>query len=189
MGRILRPLLVLVSLVATACGPTVHYPPKDTAPQTANPGPVSTDPNNPVVSGRLLADWVKDLKSPKAETRKSAAIFLGNKGAKYAVPPLIDALRDQDATVRRAAARSLGIIGPDAKDAIMPLIGLLRDSDDLVKGAAGEALGEIGKEGKAAVPALTELYKSNNFDLRGIAGGALKKIDPEAAYQAGVPRP
>jgi len=165
-------------VVSIGCGPTVHYPPKDTNP-SSNPAPTMDS------TSRHIAD----LKSPDPKTRQSAAIFLGNPGDKRAVAPLIGVLKDPNAKVRVSAARALAIIGPEAKEAVQPLIANLSDGDPEVAGAAAYALGEIGKEAKAAIPALSQMFKGKNNDLRAQAGGALKKIDPESAYEAGVERP
>src|SRR5262245_48624941 len=113
--------LLALTLLLAGCGPTVHYPPKDT-----NPAPATTEEDR-------TAKAIADLKSPKADTRRWAAVTLGNAGAKQAVQPLIGVLKDSDVQVRRSAAQSLGKIGPDAKEAIQPLIGALNDGDKQVK--------------------------------------------------------
>jgi HEAT repeat protein len=176
-----RLALLALSLVLAGCGPTVHYPPKDT-----NPAPATTAEDK---TAKALAV----LKSSDADARRWAAVALGDVGAKQAVQPLIGVLKDSDVKVRRSAAQSLGKIGPDAKEAIQPLISALSDSDKEVKSRAAWALGEIGikakAEAKAAIPALSQMFKGQDFDLKAQAGGALKKIDPEAAYEAGVERP
>jgi len=60
-----------------------------------------------------------------------------------AVPPLIEALRDEDSNVRRQAAETLGEIKDPA--AVPPLIEALRDKDSDVRAAATRALGRIKK--------------------------------------------
>ncbi len=59
------------------------------------------------------------------------------------VPQLVRCLRDDDFTVRRAAARGLGRIGPAAKGAIPVLMCALRDPDPSVRSAAAAALVRI----------------------------------------------
>src|SRR5262245_39052081 len=71
----------------------------------------------PSFEGKSLSEWVKLLKSPKAEVRGEAARALGQIGpkAKSAVPALIDALKDKNEGVRNDAAVALGAIGPEAR--------------------------------------------------------------------------
>jgi HEAT repeat protein len=167
------------TLVALGCGRSEPTPSAQSTP----------DPDNPIIAGVPLRSLLIELKGPDPERRRSAAMSLGKAPAIHAVTPLIEALKDQDAKVRKAAARSLGVIGPEAKAAMVPLISALRDSNDEVKAAAAAAVREFGRDAKDAVPALTEMYKSTNNDLRAQAALALKRIDPDAARAAGVPEP
>lgn len=57
-----------------------------------------------------------------------------------AVPLLVEALRDSRAPVRRAAAKALAVIGPEAKEALPALLTSLHDQDADVRQAAAEAM-------------------------------------------------
>jgi HEAT repeat protein len=85
----------------------------------------------PVVSsGRAVADWVADLSSPDAKIRKKAVQSLGHVGTAdpSALPAVIGALRDKDASVREAAVLAVLVNGPAARDAI-PALTEIRDKD------------------------------------------------------------
>jgi hypothetical protein len=73
------------------------------------------------------------------------------------VTALANALKDLDGGVRRAAAGSLGAIGPEAVDAIPSLAATTMDPDPSVRNATIEALGRIGSP--AAVPVLVQALK------------------------------
>jgi HEAT repeat protein len=114
----------------------------------------------------------------------SAAVAIGDlgPGARAAVPALIEALRDPNATVRFQAAISLGCIGPEARAAVPALIGTLKDGVFFVRGWSAFALGEIGPEAAQAVPMLAEGLKNaqeREFVRRQIAS-ALGRIGPNA---------
>src|SRR5215813_1203778 len=85
-------------------------------------------------------------------------------------------LKDQDVTVRLAAARALGNIGPEAKEAVPDLIAALKDQDALVRGYAAGALGNIGPGAKEAVPDLRAALKDQDSFVRGSAAYALGQI-------------
>jgi HEAT repeat protein len=95
-----------------------------------------------------VAALIEALDDPQADTRRVAALGLGLDdepvpGASDRVPPLMRRLRDQDASVRQAAAWALGAI--EAKSALDPLVELLqRDADPRVRQAAAWALGRVG---------------------------------------------
>ena len=63
-----------------------------------------------------------------------------------AVPTLIEALKDEVASVRQASARALAAIGADAKDAVPALTGLLNDPADIVRQDVVTALTEIERD-------------------------------------------
>jgi HEAT repeat protein len=89
-----------------------------------------------------------------------------------AVPALIEALKDDDEDVRRAAAGALGEIGDP--QAVPALIEALKDDDEYVRRAAVGALGKIGD--LQAVPALLEALKDRDEYVRWAAVGALGEI-------------
>jgi len=176
-------LLLLVFL--PGCGPAEPVRPT----RDANPPPPTVS-NEPMVGGRPLSAWVKELNSNDPNERRSAALFLGNKGALYAVPHLVKASKDPDATVRAAAVRALRTVGTEGKATLGPLVDALKDEDDEVKGHAADALGDYRFEAKTAVPQLLEIIKITvNNKLRAQAGRALIHIDSDAAQKAGVELP
>ena len=88
-----------------------------------------------------LVDILQD-KAQAVPVREKAAHTLGKLGAKDAIRPLTDALRDPDKALRRAAAEALGLMGPDAVVAAPKLRDLLK-SDREVADAAQAALDQI----------------------------------------------
>ena len=86
-------------------------------------------------------DWapvLRALSQGPPLTRDCAAIAL-SKGGRRAVPELIKALADPDASVRADSARSLGGIGADAAPALPALLELRKDDHPDVVQAAGIA--------------------------------------------------
>ena len=104
-----------------------------------------------------------------------------------AVPILIQALQDPDASVRRAVVFALGKLG---KGAVPNLIQTLQNPDPEVRFSTARILGSIGKGAVDAVPALIQLLQEHDPEDRGainswtiprVAAEALEKIDtPEA---------
>jgi HEAT repeat protein len=78
--------------------------------------------------------------------REHAVVALGfaTAGTPEGVPVLTEALRDaQTPAGRRAAARALGAVGPEARPAVPRLRELSKDADPDVRDAAAEALASI----------------------------------------------
>jgi HEAT repeats len=121
---------------------------------------------------------------------------LGADETGQALPALIKALRDSDASVRVQAAGVLGKLGADASNAVPALTTLLEDhargqialapggmklpipgfgSD--VQFAAMQALGKIGPPARGAVPALTALLRGKDAFTSGKAAVALWRIE------------
>jgi HEAT repeat protein len=92
--------------------------------------------------GKTTDEWVGQLHSVKA---------LGERGAEAptVVPALAEAMKDQDAFVRRDAAVALGKIGPEAKSAVPVLFAARKEKDRFVRKAASEALKRIDPEAAA----------------------------------------
>jgi HEAT repeat protein len=92
-------------------------------------------------------------------------------------------VRPPDAvTVREAAARALGNIGPDARAAIPALGKALRDKEGRVCWEAAGALRRIGKE---AVPSLCEALGAKHATVRHAAAYELGEMGPQA--EAAIP--
>jgi HEAT repeat protein len=129
-----------------------------------------------------VARLMKELKSREVKTRIAAAEELGHIGqikkslAEPAVPALIDALRDSDTGVRKAAAEALGKVDPDVKVAVPALTNALKDKASPVRQSAASALGQIGPDAKDAVPALRELQKDSDRAVSRAAGMAIQRI-------------
>lgn len=106
-------------------------------------------------------------------------LFGGN--ASPAVPALIRASRADSVLLRRAAANTLGLVGPAADAAIPALVDLvLFDESSEVRDLAGRALGRIGE---AAEAPLSQLLVDSDPDVRVRAARAfaeMTSIAPES---------
>jgi HEAT repeat protein len=79
------------------------------------------------------------------------------------VTKLVADLKNTDSDVRRAAAKELAEMGPDAKPAAPALLDALKKDKDLfVRRFAAQALGEVGADPKTAVPALAAVLKEDD---------------------------
>jgi HEAT repeat protein len=127
---------------------------------------------------------ISQLTVPDVNDRIYAAQELGEIGsaAKYAVPSLIKALKDENEVVRICAAEALRRIG-ELKAQVSTLIELLKGSNKYVCSAAAETLGKLGRAAKKAVPELREALKDNDEKVRRAAAKALAGIG-QAAKQA-----
>lgn len=97
-----------------------------------------------------------------------------------AVPALIEALRDGDIEVRRAACNSLSNL--DDRRAIPALIDVLKDADAEVRACAARALGSF--EDKRAVPGLVALLKDKDKDVRESALSSLENFRDQVPASA-----
>jgi HEAT repeat protein len=101
---------------------------------------------------------------------------MGPQAVDTATSALIEALNDQNETVRRTAAFSLGMVDTEGKS-IAALIRMLRE-DASAGYAAARALGMMGPKAKSAVPALVEALRDKRVGVRMEVAEALQKIDP-----------
>ena len=100
----------------------------------------------PVADGRTLSQWVEDLKAIAPQTRNAAASEISGLGpaAAPAVPALIEALDDPEASVRFPVTVALGEIGPAAKAAVPKLKKMMDEEiNDEIAAAAKRALRRI----------------------------------------------
>jgi len=128
--------------------------------------------------GREAVTVLSQKAQPPAsnELRLAAIEALGSIGGPHSLPALEQALTDGDVRIRRASARSLAIMGPQARTSIPALSEALKQGNE----DAAQALGKIGDP--SAVPALTEALA----DWRTAYGAAwaLKELGPAAATAA-----
>jgi len=96
-----------------------------------------------------------------------------------ALPDMLKAFKDKDASVRAAAAEAVGKCDPDPADAVPALVDLLKnDKDEKVKIAAAMGLGHMGEKAKDATDPLKDVLKANDkkSKLAKAAGDALRSI-------------
>jgi HEAT repeat protein len=93
------------------------------------------------------------------ETALWCVAQLGRAIGARAIAPLRRLLKDKDPTLRRAAADTLGQLGPMAAPAVPGLMALLRDRDPQIRSVAVVSLGQIGPPARRALPALKALLK------------------------------
>jgi HEAT repeat protein len=98
------------------------------------------------------------------------------------VTKLVADLKSTDADVRRAAAKGIAEMGPDAKSAAPALLDVLKKDKDLfVRRFAAQALGDVEADPKTAVPALAAVLKeSDKKELVEAAVTSLGKMGPTA---------
>ena len=100
----------------------------------------------PEADGRSLSEWVGDLKAVAPQTRNAAAYEISGMGpaAVAAVPALIEALDDPEASVRFPVTVALAEIGPAAKAAVPKLKKMMDEEiNDELAAAAKRALRRI----------------------------------------------
>lgn len=107
--------------------------------------------------------------------------------------PLVDALKDKNATVGRQAAEALVRLPVDAAPGIQQQVAALllaeRESKEFWSRLwAVYVLGAINVDPKVVAPILTQVYKNDKAEeVRKMAADSLKRVDPDAAKAAGIP--
>ena len=126
-----------------------------------------------------LKSVFEEMADEEREVRYGAVHALGNLG-RDAVPILLEAITDDDLSIRRRACLSLGEVGPGATGATDALVAALNDSDIAVQWAAAQALGSVDPDPGLAVPALIEALGADNALLQQYAADALEAITGQA---------
>lgn len=129
------------------------------------------------------AALVGAVQHPMRDVRVDAAFLLAkqtNHQERAAVPGLLDALHDEDARLRTAAARALGEIR-DAAAVPELLRAMNTDPDGNIRWQASGALSKIGE---AAVPGLAEALKDEDWKVRRSAAEALSGMREPLAIPA-----
>ena len=144
------------------------------------------------VDREIVESFLPGLGSQEAHERELAVEALGLLRApdEIAVPALVRAMDDSDASVRLAAAlaatRHLPAWqeepGPALKKLLPSLVAATRDQDPQVRCRAATALGERGPAARTAVPALVEMLEKEELAwIHGYTALALGNIGPAAA--------
>jgi HEAT repeat protein len=138
-------------------------------------------------SARAAAALSVVLKSRPARLRLEAARALGGLGldSRTAQPALVEALKDPEKLVRRAAAEALGQMGTEA---IPLLVRLLGTENERAREGAARALGQMGLAARSTVPALLRLKKDGSSAVRTQAALALWFIDQDAGQALDILR-
>lgn len=102
--------------------------------------------------------------------------------ARAAVPTLIRAATNSDASMRPSALWGLMGIHSDPASTIPVMVACLNDTNRLVRSLASRGLAEFGAE---AYPVLTQLLKGEDANLSRSAADALNKIQVKAPEQSG----
>ena len=111
-----------------------------------------------IMNMTLVPEWESMCEDPVREFEVTVV-------GKNVAPYLIAMLKEENASLRRAAAGALGNIA--APIAVPALIDTLDDKEDFVRGAAAWALGEIGAPAEAAVPLMINMIRGNDNDSIG----------------------
>ena len=127
---------------------------------------------------QLIDRYTKDLKSRDARTRAEAAEGLGDMNEAAAVDPLIAALRDNDPSVREAAASGLWNSSDVAKPAIPALRKTLDDTVPSVVIRAAGALIAMDEEPSTMKEPLHRVLGAPDPTDRFMAARALIGVDP-----------
>lgn len=124
------------------------------------------------------------LADPKSSPsrRREAGLALAIAG-KVAVPRLVELLKQDDARVQGAAARSLAAMGPLAKDAVASLNGLL---DGKAAAPAMRALGEIGVSSESTWEKLEAALAGDDQELQAAAAESAGNFAQSGSVPEGV---
>ncbi|HVL12087.1 MAG TPA: HEAT repeat domain-containing protein [Gemmata sp.] len=129
--------------------------------------------------------YTQDLRKGKdAKTKVAALTELGKiaviqkRLVADALPDIYKALEDKDASVRAAAAQTLGACDEPADKAIPALVKVLKDDKEMgPKVGAARGLASMGPAAKSALPTLREYAKDKaNKQLSAASKAALKSI-------------
>ena len=163
----LRAAVLVLAVAVAATSPSGAQRPKKAA-------------REPLVSGKTVGAWVKDLQGKAILARVGAinALIQAGPEARQAIPALVATFRDQEATfLHPLAAVALARIGPDAVPALQKA---LRDDGETVRGGSALALGLIGESARPAAVALARALEDRSAVVRFAAAQALGRIGPSA---------
>ncbi len=115
---------------------------------------------------RAVKPLVEAVSDPVREVRESAVRALSTFGPETAVPPLIEAFKDEN----EEAEQGLQRIG---QPAVPALVELLRHPDPSMRARAADSLSHYDYLAAEALPVLREVCRDSNADVRCMAAQAL----------------
>jgi HEAT repeat protein len=118
------------------------------------------------IGGRALP---AELRDDRGDRRLRLSTGIGER----AVRSVLEAMRDNDAQVRAAAANGLGQVKDPGDRVVLALMKSLRDETSHVRRAAADALAEIGPGARMALPALSKLVDDQET---GVRWGAVRAV-------------
>lgn len=125
------------------------------------------------VAPELIANLTKLLKDENTYVRELDIRFLGELGAKEAVPEIMKLLlQDKEISIRESAANTL--VKLDARETIPELINLLNKEKWEMRELATETL--VKFEAKESIPPLLELLNAKDKYVRGLAAVSLVEL-------------
>jgi HEAT repeat protein len=143
--------------------------------------------HDPVRKDETLAEYVEALQDPKPEVRAKAVFELGmirGPEARQAVPPLIQALKDTDASVRSNACRALIHFSKDAEQSVPALRGLIKDENAEVRVFAIQTIRWLDSSAPGLLPVLIEASQDRKPLTRAYAAHTLGLFGEAAAVAA-----
>ena len=134
----------------------------------------------------IVADF---LDHDDLAVRRMAAWTLGEMGAQaqFAIPALLERLRDGDQSVRFQAISSLKKVGP-GPDTVPSLVKAFRAGDARFQMEVADVLGQMGHGALGAAPTLIRALNGPEDGVRRAAGSALRLIGPDFSTLAPVLR-
>jgi HEAT repeat protein len=126
---------------------------------------LAQDSKEPEHDGKLLSEWVKQIKSDDPKSRYQALNALAQMGprARTATPAVLDVVKDRDPIVRAVAVRCLPNIGRDSPAVATALVHALFDEDDYVRKGAFNGCTSLAPE---ALGPLLEALKHKDVAVR-----------------------
>jgi HEAT repeat protein len=115
--------------------------------------------------------------SPEQRAEAFGQLGYARLAAKEAVPTLVEALEEENPSVREAAVKALGVIDPTGT--VDPVAKRLTDEDAKVRRAAAEALGYATQSAKAYAEAVAKLLSDPDVEVRRAAITALPVLGPD----------
>ena len=140
------------------------------------------DGKEPVVKGKPLSEWIKQLEDKDAKQRQAAlgVIATLRTAAKPATAAVVLVLEeDTETDLRRRAADVLAAIGPIGREDSGPaVVKALGDKDGAVRKAAASALSNVRPRNIALVPGIVAGLESAEGEARGQLAYALGGFAP-----------